>query len=868
MSTHTTHATGRHCLLLLIFLWCLEAIGQAQTPPTQLNVEKIMQDPKWIGSSPSGLYWSPDGKYLFFNWNPGNAPADSLYYITKEDPTPRKAPYSLGQNTPSQTAAMYNSTRTAYTYSRDGDIFWVESKTGKEKRITLTIDKETDPAFSFHDTKIIYSRNNNLFAWDIATGLTEQLTNFQRTADAHAAAPSEPETERDRNATGAAAAKEGKKEPLNAQEKWLQQDQLQQFGVLRSRKEKKDLTDSLNKARKPKELRTINIDDKTLGNVHISPDGRFITYRLMRRPTGAHSTIVPSYVTESGFTQDIPGRTKVGAPQGSYSFFVFDTEKDTVIEVLPEQIPGIRDLPDYVKDYPSRNRTARKDSANSNTAPLRGVLVNGPYWSEQSAHAIVDIRSQDNKDRWLMLLDAATGKLSLLDRQRDEAWIGGPGISGFGTNTALGWINENTFWYQSEASGYSHLYTVDVSTGAKTQLTSGHYEVQQAVLSKDKKYFYISTNEVHPGEQQFYQLPVSGGKAERITTLTGANQVTVSPDDRQLAILYSYSNRPWELYLQDNKAGSRPRQITDLAMSAAFRAYPWRDPAIITFTARDGATVYARLYRASPGALSSANGSASAGAPSSNSTSGTASAANSPGAPSAASLSTGKPAVIFVHGAGYLQNAHKWWSSYFREYMFNNLLADNGYTVLDIDYRGSAGYGRDWRTGIYRHMGGKDLDDQVDGVKYLVEHEGVDAKRVGLYGGSYGGFITLMAMFTTPDVFAAGAGLRCVTDWAHYNHGYTSDILNEPYTDSLAYHRSSPIYFADGLKGHLLMCHGMVDENVHFQDIVRLTQRLIELGKNNWELAVYPVEDHGFVEPSSWTDEYKRIFKLFQTWLK
>ncbi|MCR9084296.1 MAG: prolyl oligopeptidase family serine peptidase, partial [Cyclobacteriaceae bacterium] len=224
-------------------------------------------------------------------------------------------------------------------------------------------------------------------------------------------------------------------------------------------------------------------------------------------------------------------------------------------------------------------------------------------------------------------------------------------------------------------------------------------------------------------------------------------------------------------------------------------------------------------------------------------------------------------AVIFVHGAGYLQNVHKWWSSYFREYMFHNLLADLGYTVLDIDYRASAGYGRDWRTGIYRHMGGKDLSDQVDGAKHLISDYGIDADRIGIYGGSYGGFITLMALFNHPDVFASGAALRSVTDWAHYNHGYTSNILNTPEEDPIAYRRSSPIYFAEGLEGHLLIAHGMVDVNVHFQDVVRLSQRLIELGKDNWEMAVYPVEDHGFVEPSSWTDEYKRILKLFNSTL-
>jgi dipeptidyl aminopeptidase/acylaminoacyl peptidase len=188
--------------------------------------------------------------------------------------------------------------------------------------------------------------------------------------------------------------------------------------------------------------------------------------------------------------------------------------------------------------------------------------------------------------------------------------------------------------------------------------------------------------------------------------------------------------------------------------------------------------------------------------------------------------------------------------------------------VLDIDYRGSKGYGRDWRTAIYRHMGGTDLDDQLDAAKWLVSAQGVDAKRIGIYGGSYGGFITLMAMFTQPDVFAAGAALRPVSDWANYNQQYTGNILNQPQSDDEAYRQSSPIYFANGLKGRLLIAHGMVDTNVHFVDTVRLVQKLIELRKDNWELAVYPVEDHGFREPSSWADEYKRIFHLFETTLK
>ena len=136
-------------------------------------------------------------------------------------------------------------------------------------------------------------------------------------------------------------------------------------------------------------------------------------------------------------------------------------------------------------------------------------------------------------------------------------------------------------------------------------------------------------------------------------------------------------------------------QVTDKAMSDEFKAYPWRAPKVISFTARDGANVYARIYEP-------------------------------------AADKKNKAAVLFVHGAGYLQNVHYWWSSYFREYMFNNLLTDLGYTVLDIDYRASSGYGRDWRTGIYRFMGGKDLEDNVDGAKLLVDKYGIDADKIGL----------------------------------------------------------------------------------------------------------------------------------------
>lgn len=763
-----------------------------------LTVEKIMRDPKWMGSSPDTIFWGPDSRRLYFTWNPEKAEADSLYYTGVNNTAPQKTVPAERAQLRARAEGTYNLEHTMLVYNYNGDVYMQDVKAGNTRRITQTTAYETNPRFSFSGKKIVYQQEMNLYAWDIATGATGQLTNFLK--------GSKPEEKK--RAT---------------QEQWLQTQQQELMQVLQEEKSRKDATKAFNKAHEQPSLKPVYIGDMNLSNVIISPDGRFITYRLFKGTgSSSRSAVVPAYVTESGFTEDLPARTKVGTPQGTFESFVYDRSRDTVLPVKTDQLAGIMDQPDYVKDY------TKKDTAAPQPRP---VIINGPYWPDAGAHAIVDIRSRDNKDRWIMLLDAATGQLKPLNRQRDEAWIAGPGIGWSMGGASLGWIDENTCWYQSEASGYSHLYITDVSTGQTRALTSGSYEVQEAQLSRDKRHFYITTNEVHPGQKQFYRIPVSGGKAVQLTHMEGAYEVTLSPDEQWIAFRYSYSNKPWELYLQANKPSADPVQLTHKAQSDEFRSYPWRDPEVVTFTARDGAVAHARLYRPA--------------------------AARKNGA-----------AVIFVHGAGYLQNAHKWWSQYFREYMFHNLLADKGYTVMDIDYRGSAGYGRNWRTGIYRHMGGNDLNDEVDGAKYLAAQAGVDPKRIGIYGGSYGGFMTLMGMFTTPGVFASGAALRSVTDWAHYNHGYTSNILNEPFTDSLAYRRSSPIYFAAGLQGRLLMCHGMVDVNVHFQDIVRLSQRLIELGKNNWELAVYPVEDHGFVTPSSWTDEYKRILKLFEETLR
>jgi len=214
--------------------------------------------------------------------------------------------------------------------------------------------------------------------------------------------------------------------------------------------------------------------------------------------------------------------------------------------------------------------------------------------------------------------------------------------------------------------------------------------------SRDKSKFYVTANLEGPFENHVYAMDAEGGPLTRLTKAPGKHAATPSPDDRWIADVYSFTNQPPDLYVQENRPLAESRRLTT-SPAPEFSQYAWQDAPIVTFPARDGVKVPARLYKP----------------------------ANYP---------KGGPAVVFIHGSGYLQNVDRWWSSnYYHEYMFNHLLMERGFLGIDVDYRGSAGYGRDWRTAVYEHMGGKDLDDIVDAAKYVVSEYGVDPRKIGLY---------------------------------------------------------------------------------------------------------------------------------------
>jgi len=751
-----------------------------------------MKGDAFVGPQPENPRWSLDGQKIYFDWNPKNEPGSSVYFWEKGMKSPQLAPadeanFSIMEYIP-------NVDRSVFYYINHGALYSYDMKLKKTSKLFQQSVPISNLRMAEAKGIIFFEQNSNIFQLNTNEGSLVQLTNFSK----------------------------GTNDQPKEDESFLGQQQKELFQYIRDKEAKKKWFEEKGKGLKPDFPKAVYSGKADFINLSVHPKGKFVAFSLYEAPESKSETMT-NFITTNGYNHSSATKTKVSVN----NFFkiklgIFNIERDTTYYVDFSGLSHFNDKPKYYELYPELNK---KD------VPERAVYANPVIYSNDGKYAVTDIRSQDNKDRWIISINLQNGTFTEIEHQHDDAWIGGPGIPAYSfEQKVLGFLADNqTIYFQSEATGFSHLYTYNLATNERRQLTSGNWEVRDLDISFDRKTFYLTTNTTHLGNKELYRLSASGGKLEPILTNDGAHETKISPDGKSLLVRYSYKNKPWDLYIAENKVNADLIQVT-FSQTEAFKKYNWRDPEVITFKACDNANINARIFQPEK---TKKNGAA----------------------------------IIFVHGAGYLQDANNYWSYYLREFMFHNLLADLGYTVLDIDYRASEGYGRDHRTGIYRFMGGKDLTDQLDGKKILVEKYGINPDKVGIYGGSYGGFITLMALMTAPNEFKAGCALRSVTDWAHYNHEYTGNILNYPETDPDAYSKSSPIYQAEGLQGNLLMLHGMVDDNVEYKDIVRLSQRLIELGKKNWSLTSYPVETHGFKETYSWVDEYTRILAHFNTYL-
>ncbi len=801
-------------------------LSLAAAPARAVTIDQAMADPDWIGAPVQMPYWSTDGRSVYYRLKRNGSPVRDLHRVDLAGNTDVVVDPAATANTDGADA-VFDRARARAAFVRNGDVFLRDLASGRLTQVTRTPQLEASPQFSADGRALQYRAGNDWFSYDLASGVSGPAAVLRAENDPEAKKPDD-----------------------------LAQQQLRYFSTLR-------------KLKSDREAQKKNADDFAKGDPTRAPlplylGGDIKIEATSLSPDARHLLVVTSpknheegregklqrFVTESGYEEQEDERVRVGrnapAPQ---SLLLLDLDKRTQQPLAYGDLPGINDDP--LKAVREENAQRRRElglealsdkaspegrkAAKAEPSKARAVRIvaggedgggGGIAWSADGRQLAIQIRAIDNKDRWIASVDLDRAKLQPRHRLTDPAWINW-------NFNEFGWLRDDrTLWYLSEESGWSQLYTQAPNAKAKA-LTQGEFEVSSPTPSADGKWFYLRTNAEAPYSYDVYRVASSGGALERITHLKGMQQFALSPDGSQLAIVHSSAYVPGQLAIAAAQPGATPRTLTD-TRTAEFKAMSWLMPEIVAVpSSHTKAPIYAKFYK-----------------------------------PKDFDPSRKYPAVLFVHGAGYLQNVHLGYPNYFREQMFHNLLAERGYVVLDMDYRASEGYGRDWRTAIYRQMGHPELEDLIDSVKWLEKNASADPQRVGVYGGSYGGFMALMALFRAPDVFKAGAALRPVTDWAQYNHEYTSNILNTPQDDPIAYERSSPMEFADGLKGHLLIAHGMIDDNVLFADSVRLFQKLVELKKDNFELAGYPLERHGFVHADAWLDEYKRILKLFESTLK
>ncbi len=828
----------RAALAILLASLTFAAAAADPAPAGKLTLEKIMADPDWIGTAVQNAYWSVDGKAAYYSLKRSGSPLVDLHRID----------LASGQDSVVDGAAMaasdghdasYDLAGTRAAFVRNGDVFVRDLRNGALTQITRAGGART-ARLSGDGRLVTFRTGNDWLVHDLTSGVT-----------------------------GTAATLKAEKDPdAKPAPDDLREMQLRTFSTLKKLHDDKDArraqAEALRKADPTRAPSPFWLGDEVkLLDADLSPDARWmlIVTAPKKRDEGKRGELM-RYVTESGYEETEKERVRVGrnAPIGQ-AMQLLDLIEHKTYPLAFDALPGIHDDP--LKAIREENaklaqadraeRSAHGDTREENAKQadtkkathgdetektphkegkpkMRAVRIvsdaddgggGGIEWSRDGRALAIQIRAIDNKDRWIASVDFAHHALLPQHRLTDPAWINW-NFNGFG------WLNDGrTLWYESEETGYAHLYTKSAD-GKAQALTQGKFEVSRAQLSDDGKWFYVRSNAENTHSYDVYRVAASGGKLERVTQYRGADGFVLSHDGSRLLVTHSSSYVPVQLAVVAADGSGTPRELTD-TRSAEYKTLNWVAPQFVDVPSTHfKGTIAAKFYK-----------------------------------PADYDASKKHPAVLFVHGAGYTQNVHSSWPYYFREQMFHNLLLQQGYVVLDMDYRASEGYGREWRTAIYRQMGHPELDDLLDGKKWLVDTQSVDPKRVGIYGGSYGGFMTLMALFRAPGEFAAGAALRPVTDWMQYNHEYTSDILNEPQVDPIAYKRSSPIEFADGLRDALLICHGMIDDNVLFEDSMRLYQRLIELHKDNFTISPYALDRHGFTNADSWLDEYKRIYKLF-----
>jgi dipeptidyl-peptidase-4 len=420
-------------------------------------------------------------------------------------------------------------------------------------------------------------------------------------------------------------------------------------------------------------------------------------------------------------------------------------------------------------------------------------------WLVDAKHVAIQRLNRAQNVLDLLVADSATGQSRTLLSEKDAYWINVSDILYF-------FKDGKRFLWSSERSGYRHLYLYNLDGKQLAQITKGEWEVSGVdAVDEAKGLVYFTATEKTPMERQLYRVALDGSGFTRVSKEAGNHAANFAPNAAGYLDNFSNTATPprQDLYRAD---GSRLATVNENKVSelADFHLSPVE---FLKIKTHDGVTLNASMIK-----------------------------------PPDFNPQRRYPVLVYTYGGPHAQLVRDAWGG--PTFLWHQLMAQKGYIIFSVDNRGSAGRGHLFEEPIHFRLGAQELADQRDGVVFLKSLPFVDAKRVGIWGWSYGGHMTLHAMFEDPEDFKAGFAGGPVTDWMYYDSIYTERYLGLPKDNSESYQESSPVQNAEHLRGKLLIAHGTGDDNVHFANTLALLNALIEAGKYV-EMLPFPGRGHG-----------------------
>ncbi len=447
-------------------------------------------------------------------------------------------------------------------------------------------------------------------------------------------------------------------------------------------------------------------------------------------------------------------------------------------------------------------------------------------WTQNPNLLTYQWQSRDQQQLELRLVDLVSQTERLLVKEQSSTWVN--------LHNDLHFLkDQKSFIWASERNGFKHLYHYDLDGKVLRQLTDGDWIVNQLETVDEKNgQIYFSGRKDTPLEAHLYQLTLADGSIKRLTEAGSSHAVVVAKDGSGFLDTFSSVSQLPQVQLK-SRAGKTIEVLASNQLNAEHPLTPyWPElikPRFGTIQAKDGQTLHYRVFE--PAKLESA---------------------------------VKYPVIVSVYGGPGAQRVTNSWN---HKDLYFQYLAQRGYIVFQLDNRGSENRGKKFEDPIYKKLGVVEVEDQISGVEYLRTLPYVDASRIGIYGHSYGGYMAIMTMFKAADYFAAGVSGAPVTDWTLYDTHYTERYLGHPTDNARGYTDSAVFPYADGLKGSLLIYHGMADDNVLFANSTKLFSLLQQNGQM-FEMMTYPGSKHAMFGQQVQTHLHRTITAFFDRELR